>query len=98
MRQMIFVSIPYSGHEDVFPERCRKAHERHDSEGVVFTPQDIINDSSMPYSLCMGKTIERLLECNRVIFADGWADSRGCNLEHRCAEIYGIEISVDARI
>lgn len=95
----IFVSIPYTGHEAEFPERCRKAHERYDSKDVkVFTPKDVIQDSATPYNTCMGKTIEKILECDEVIFADGWADSRGCRMEHFACENYGIPYRTDVKI
>lgn len=98
MKKM-FVSIPYTNHEAEFPERCKRAHERHDSIDVkVFTPKDVIPDSATPYSTCMGKTVEKILECDQVIFADGWADSKGCRTEHFVCANYDIPYFVDVKI
>lgn len=97
-KKKIFVSIPYTGHEREFPARCIRAHERYDENGDVLTPIDIIEDDTTPYNVCMGMTIAELLSCDLVIFADGWHESKGCQLEHRAAEIYGIECMTDAKI
>ena len=95
----VYVSIPYTGHEADFPARCDKAHERHDKSGdTIITPRDVIKDSSTPYEICMGKCIETLLGCKKAIFADGWADSKGCTLEMNVCQIYGIEWKVDVGI
>lgn len=95
----IFVSIPYTDHQAEFPGRCKVAHERYDSKDVkVFTPKDVVPDSATPYACCMGKTIEKLLECDEVIFADGWADSKGCRLEHYACVNYEIPYFVDVKI
>ena len=95
----IYVSIPYTGCEAAFPDRCNEAHRRYDREGVkVWTPRDVVKDSSTPYESCMGKCIEAEMQCDEVIFANGWADSMGCTLEMTVAQIYGIEWKVDARL
>lgn len=95
----IYVSIPYTGHEDDMPARCKAAHDKYDQDDViVWTPRDIIKDSSMPYEGCMGHCIEREMQCDEVIFAGGWAESRGCTLEMEVCHIYGIEWKVDARL
>lgn len=80
------------------PARCKAAHEKYDAPGIkVFTPKDVIPDSATPYNTCMGKTIEKILECDEVIFA-GWADSRGCRMEHFACENYGIPYRTDVKI
>ena len=95
----IFVSIPYTDHQAEFPERCAMAHKRYDAKDtVVFTPKDVVRDSATPYACCMGKTIEKILECDEVIFADGWADSRGCRLEYYACVNYDIPHFVDVKI
>lgn len=95
----IFVSIPCTDHMAELPARCKAAHEKYDVPGVkAFTPKDVVPDSSTPYNTCMGKTIEKILECDEVIFADGWADSKGCRMEHFACENYGIPYKTDAKI
>lgn len=40
----------------------------------------------------LGKSIEMLSRADYVFFCDGWEDTRGCVIEHECAEKYGIHI------
>lgn len=95
----IYVSIPYTGHEAEMPARCKAAHERYDAPGVVvWTPRDVIKDSATPYECCMGKCIETEMQCDEVIFANGWAESRGCTLEMNACQVYEIDWKVDAKL
>lgn len=95
----IYVSIPYTGHETEMPARCKAAHERYDAPGVVvWTPRDVIKDSATPYECCMGKCIEKEMQCDEVIFANGWAESRGCTLEMNTCHVYCIDWKVDAKL
>ena len=95
----IYVSIPYTDHENEMPARCMAAHERYDAPGVqVWTPRDVIKDSATPYEACMGKCIEKEMQCDEVIFANGWSESKGCTLEMNVCQVYGIAWKVDARL
>ena len=95
----IYVSIPYTGHEAEMPARCKAAHERYDAPGVVvWTPRDVIKDSATPYESCMGKCIEKEMQCDEVVFANGWAESRGCTLEMNTCQVYEIDWKVDAKL
>lgn len=38
----------------------------------------------------LGESIVKLSEADIIVFADGWENSRGCRIEHRCATDYGI--------
>ena len=49
-------------------------------------------DHSLPYNVLLGNDIAALLECDAVLFLDGWTASQGCTLEMKAAEIYGKEI------
>ena len=40
----------------------------------------------------LGKSLELLSTADVAYFADGWESARGCQIEHECAEKYGIEI------
>ena len=95
----IYVSIPYTGHENDMPARCKAAHEKYDADGVVvWTPRDVVKDSGTPYEACMGMCIEKEMQCDEVIFASGWYLSKGCTLEKEVCEIYGIDYKVDAKL
>lgn len=90
----IYISLPISGHDikqckdraNYLAEMIRK----YGNEAV--TPFDIVPDSTKPYSYCMGRDIEGLLECDAILLCSGWSDSKGCQLEWRCAQIYNKEI------
>lgn len=38
----------------------------------------------------LGKSLELLSTADIAYFAPGWADARGCKIEHDCAIAYGI--------
>ena len=40
----------------------------------------------------LGKSIEVLSHADVAIFGSGWENARGCVIEHKCCEDYGIEI------
>ena len=39
----------------------------------------------------LGESIKLLGQADFAYFAKGWADYRGCRMEHKCAEEYGIK-------
>lgn len=39
----------------------------------------------------LGKSLELLAQADVAYFAPGWADARGCRIEHLCAVEYGID-------
>ena len=41
---------------------------------------------------CLGKSIELLSTADLVVFEEDWDSYRGCKIEHRCAEEYGLKI------
>lgn len=90
----IYLSLPINGY-DIGKCRTRAAHlagliRSHGNECV--TPFEVCPEPDKPYSHYMGRDIEALLECDAIFLASGWSDSRGCNLEWRCAQIYNKEI------
>lgn len=38
----------------------------------------------------LGKSLELLSTADIAYFAPGWANARGCKIEHECAIVYGI--------
>lgn len=96
----IFISLPLSGKSiDESMERCAIAKEKYTKDGdMVVTPFDVITDLSIPYALCVAKRMEALLGSDHVVFLDGWADSKTCNLEFQACQLYGINYHTDARI
>ena len=46
--------------------------------------------------LCfLAKSIENMSLCHAVYFVKGWEKARGCNIEHDCAEKYGVKIIME---
>lgn len=93
----MYLSLPITGRniKDV-KAHARRIKQIWESEGFdVITPFDIVKDDSKPYSYCMGKDIETLLECDGIIMCDGWFMSKGCRVENHVAQVYGKMIKVD---
>jgi len=40
----------------------------------------------------LGNSIKAMSEADYVFFGEGWENSRGCRIEHKVAEEYGLEI------
>lgn len=92
----VFISLPISGQEKEAQIRANEMKEWL-SENFghfmkIITPFEICkNDLDKPYHYYMGKDIEKLLQCQIVIQAEGWEKSKGCQCEAATANIYGIK-------
>lgn len=100
----IYVSLPISGKEDTVMERYLTAKGRielifgaadtKDYKLEVVPPLDIDKigtpeqDYTKPLSYWIGEDIKLLMECDAVYFCDGYGESRGCQLECRCVQLY----------
>ena len=43
--------------------------------------------------LCfLAKSLENMSLCHAAYFCKGWADARGCRIEHEAAVAYGLEV------
>lgn len=51
-----------------------------------------VNDSCASEAEAMGRCIELLMTCDAIYLDHGWLQSKGCNLEYRCAKIYGLTV------
>ena len=51
-------------------------------------------DDASPLEL-LGRSIQLMAGADLVYFARGWEKSRGCNIEHACAEEYGKDVAVE---
>lgn len=40
----------------------------------------------------LAKSLENMSLCNAVYFCKGWDKARGCQIEHRAAAVYGVDI------
>jgi hypothetical protein len=46
----------------------------------------------------LAKALEKMALCNAVIFAKGWENARGCQIEHEVALQYGLDILYEEQI
>ncbi len=95
----IYISLPISGHDRT--EQVAKA--RKFADAIDSIGHDAVNPFDLPsaptyynereqYAFCMGEDMKELLTCDAAYFAKGWRDSKGCQLEHKAAELYGLQI------
>lgn len=88
----IYISLPITG-QDIEAVEARiifaKAVIRKKGHEPV-SPLD--QDTTQDYSVLMGNDIQKLLQCDAVLFLDGWENSRGCRLENAAAKIYNKQI------
>lgn len=92
----LYISIPISGRPILeakhHAERIKARLEEHGHECI--TPFDVCPESGKTYGYYMGRDIEALLadDINGVVFGHGFHNSKGCQLEHATAQIYGKHI------
>lgn len=93
----VYVSIPITGEDynnqrnHAFVVATNLAQKGYD----VVTPFDIIKNVCTPYNECMGKCIERLLECDAIYLCRDWQASQGCKAEMQVALVYGKEVMTE---
>lgn len=93
----VFISQPMRGktEEEILQQR-EEIKEAFDGEGATFidsvisddTPKDI-NDALWK----LGRSLQLLAGADLMVLAPGWKDARGCRIEYRAAEDYGIQIA-----
>lgn len=49
-------------------------------------------EKALPYSYCMGKDIEHLIECDAIIMGRHWEIGPGCRVELAAAKVYNKDI------
>ena len=93
----MYLSFPITGRniKDVkgYAKRIKKTWE--DKGYEVITPFEVVPEDEKPYSYCMGKDIEAVLECDGIIMCEDWFMSKGCRTENYVAQVYGKMIRVD---
>lgn len=87
----IFLSQPMNGLSDDEIIRIRKSVQK------MLTENDELIDSFIEGAPAkatplwyLGESIKLLGSADVVVFAPGWENARGCRIERRCAEEYGI--------
>lgn len=99
----VFISQPMRGktNEEIIAERNNieghaRAHCPADKELEIldsFKPNEFENEHSVKNVplYYLAKSLEYLAEADLAIFGTGWKNARGCQIEHKCAEAYGVE-------
>ena len=94
----IYISIPISG-KDYQEQKSiaeKKAKELRGEGHWVVTPFELVNENDPrqnDYAYCMGRCVEALLKCDRIMLMDGWVESKGCTAEYLISFNYGLEIT-----
>ena len=91
----IFISQPMRGRSD---EEILKERENLVEKAKKYFNDDIeildsyfadYNGNALGF---LAKSIEVLSHADIALFGKGWENARGCVIEHKCCEEYGIEI------
>lgn len=95
----VFISQPMNGLSDLQIEKDReRAIEGLYNEGYKPDEKTIIDtyiEENAPDNVnaglwYLGKSLELLADADIAVFAKGWKNARGCLIEFKCAEAYGI--------
>lgn len=97
----LFISQPMRGKTDEEIERVRAelietAKDLYAGRGTVevidsfFEGGFNIPDGAQAPLYHLGKSLELLATADAAIFGEGWEETRGCRIEHTCADEYGI--------
>ena len=106
----VFVSLPMAGKTDEWIIGKLKEVRKEVSEMYPGRDVQVIDsffqgmDTSgiaCPPLVYLGMSIRMMAEADIVYFVKGWAEARGCLIEHACADAYGLKIyceSVGAQV
>ena len=90
----LFISQPMRGKtdEEILAERADAVQAAQDALGEeVEVIDSFFGTSDMSHALeYLGESLKLLAKADIAYFAPGWRDSRGCKIEHACADAYGI--------
>lgn len=86
----VYISLPITGHDiEEVEARLIFAKAVLEKKGhTPVSPLDVSDNPDASYAEHMGRDIAALLECDAVVFLEGWQESKGCTLEHAAAKIY----------
>ena len=101
MRQKAMISQPMKGmsRDDILAAResatAFLTEQGYDVEDNSFTDDGVSSEDTKNVSIAyLAEGIEAMSKCDAVYFCKGWANARGCKIEHKIAEEYGL-ITID---
>lgn len=75
---------------DIFQERQQIQERFTYWNGECRFIDSILADCDNGPIYCLGESIKLMQNADIVIFAPGWENARGCRIEHKVCEEYGI--------
>ena len=102
--KLVFISLPMSGLDDeAIMDNIRSAKEEYltrmnsDIRNTAFihnfhryeTDPEYYNTPALKY---LGRAIDNIGQADEVFFYGNWKEARGCQIEHKVCELYGIPI------
>ena len=85
-RQKIYISLPISGQEQKAREKADLIKAKLSKEGhIPVSPFNVFAGKNPTYADYICYDLRAMLECDAILFCDGWEQSCGCNIEHDVA-------------
>lgn len=92
----VFISLPMRGLErsEIISKQGEILTHVNNKIGepVMLVESFLDGNADMKPLECLGESLKRMAHADLAVFAKGWAEARGCAIEHMCAEKYGIPI------
>lgn len=93
----VMISLPMSGEPDSFvkmkieklTEKFNKLHIEVLDSFIEDEMPSYYNNEGLYY---MARSVDIMAKCDAIYFAKGWQGSKGCNIERKIAESYGLKI------
>lgn len=81
-----YIAGPMSGYDDHnYPAFNAMAEQLRGAGLQVINPAELHPDTTHPWGWYLRRDLAELVKCSRVVFLDGWFNSRGARLEHHVA-------------
>lgn len=82
-RMRIYISIPISGQEKQAREKADLIKARLSREGhIPVSPFEIYAGKNPTYNDHICYDLRAMLDCDAILFCEGWEKSCGCNIEY----------------
>ena len=86
MKQRIYISLPISADPAKAREKADLIKAKLSREGYgVINPFDVYAGKNPTYADYICYDLRAMLDCDGIIFCEGWEQSCGCNIEHDVA-------------